>query len=361
MGRAWALPALALVVAVACAGSAPAIVSASASAQPTASRTPTKPPRAKITVAMGAQGSLILLPWDVAKALGYFEDENLDVEFQFYPAAPQAAAALLAGTADFAGNSLDHSIRAQLQGKPTKMVVSFARLPGFALLVRSDQKDKIRSLRDLRGATIAIPSAGSGAHILLTYLLKTQADLEPDKDYRVQAVAASAQAAALDKGEVLAAMAGDPFLTDYTNAGKGFVLVDLRREDDALKVIGGRYQFTGAVTRDDLIQKDPALVQRVVNSLVRADRYIARTRSEEIAAALPATITGSNKDLYVATLEAARQYLSPDGLIDRGSVDNVIKVNLVFGSLYPQLALLKPSDKVDVDALFDMGFVQTVR
>src|SRR3989442_10944402 len=143
MGRAWALAALALVVAVACAGSAPAIVSASASAQPTASRTPTKPPRAKITVAMGAQGSLILLPWDVAKALGYFEDENLDVEFQFYPAAPQAAAALLAGTADFPGNSLGHSIPPPPPGKPTKMVGSFARLPGLPLLVPGAPKEKI--------------------------------------------------------------------------------------------------------------------------------------------------------------------------------------------------------------------------
>src|SRR5712691_6990486 len=124
------------------------VLSTSACAAPAARSTPetathasatpsaTLAPRAHVTVAMGTKGSLILLPWELAKALNYFDEANIDLELQYAPNATQAAAALVAGTADFGGSSLDHSIRAQLQGKPTRMIVSFARLPGVALVAR---------------------------------------------------------------------------------------------------------------------------------------------------------------------------------------------------------------------------------
>lgn len=332
-----------------------------AAAQTAGQAAATKPPRAKVAVAIGSAASLIYLPWDVAKALNYFEDENLDVELQYQSGGTQAATALLAGSVDFAGNSLDHSIRAQLQQKPTKMVVSFARLPGVALVVRSDQKDKIKTFADLKGKTVGATSIGSGTHILLTYLLRTQGGLEPEKDYKFVPVGSSTMAAALDKGDVVAAMNSDPFITQYVNAGKGFVFADLRKEDETSKLLGGVYQFTGAVTRVDVIQQKPDVVQRVVTALVRADRFITATASKDIAAKLPKTVTGEDLDTYVKTLDVAKQYLSKDGITDKAGVQNVIKINTVFGQAYPQQALFTDASKIDVDALFDNSYAQKVK
>ncbi len=347
-------------------GGQPAATSApatSAAVQTAAQQTPapTKPPRAKVAVAIGSAASLIYLPWDVAKALNYFEDENLDVDLQYQSGGTQAATALLSGSVDFSGNSLDHSIRAQLQQKPTKMLVSFARLPGVALVVRSDQKDKIKTFADFKGKTVGATNIGSGTHILLTYLLKTQGNLEPEKDYKFVAVGSSTMAAALDKGDVAAAMNSDPFITQYVNANKGFVFADLRKEDETTKLLGGVYQFTGAVTRVDVIQQKPDVVQRVVNALVRADRFIAATASKDIAARLPKTVTGEDIDTYVKTLDAAKQYLSKDGITDKAGVQNVIKINTVFGQAYPQQALFTDASKIDIDALFDNSYTQKVK
>lgn len=346
----------------ACAGGpgAPAAPAAPA-AQPTtaASAAPTKPPRAKVAVAIGSAASLIYLPWDLAKALGYFEDENLEVDLQYQSGGTQAATALLAGSVDFSGNSLDHSIRAQLQGKPTKMVVSFAKLPGVALVVANSQKDAIKTFADFKGKTVGATSVGSGTHILLTYLLK-QAGLDPDKDYKFSPVGSNTMAAALDKGDVVAAMNSDPFITQYVKVGKGFVFADLRKADETQKLIGGEYQFTGAVTRVDYLQQHPDIVQRVVKALVRANRFIAANKPEDIAAKLPATVTGEDKALYIETVRLGKEYLSGDGIVQKAGVENVIKVNTVFGQAYPQQALFKAGDKIDIDALFDNSYAQKV-
>jgi NitT/TauT family transport system substrate-binding protein len=349
---------LALLVS-ACGGQAP--VSQTSSPTATASAAPTKPARAKITVAVGSAASLIYLPWDLAKALNYFEDENIEVDLQYQSGGTPAANALLSGSVDFSGNSLDHSIRAQLQQKPTKMIVSFARLPGVALVMRADQKDKIKTFADFRGKTVGATSVGSGTHILLTYLLKTQGGLDPDKDYKFAPVGSSTMAAALDKGDVVAAMNSDPFVTAYVNAGKGVIFADLRREDETAKLLGGVYQFTGAVTRTDVLQSKPDVVQRVVNALVRANRFIAANSAKDIAAKLPKTVTGEDVDLYVKALEAGKGYLSKDGVTDKIGVQTVIKINTVFGQAYPQQALFTDASKIDVDALFDNSYAQKVR
>ena len=345
-----------VVITSACAAPAARSTPETTRAAPTPSATPA--PRVHVTVAMGTKGSLILLPWELAKALNYFEEANIDLELQYAANATQAAAALVAGTADLGGSSLDHSIRAQLQGKPTRMIVSFARLPGVALVTRLDRKAQLSSLAALRGTTVGVPGIASGAHVLLTYLLRSQAGLDPDRDYRVQAFATAEFAGALERGDVAAAMITDPLITQIVSSGKAALIVDLRREDETVKVLGGRYQFTGAVARADTLDKNPALVQRVVNVLVRTLRYIARAPASEIAAAMPADLVGSDRQLYVAALDASKQYLSPDGVIDRGSVETVVKVNGVFAESYPQQAPLRSGDRVDVDALFDMRFVR---
>ena len=352
--------ALALLVA-ACGGAgtpAPAGTSAAAASKAQA----TKPPRATVKVSIGSAASLIYLPWDLAKALNYFEDENLDVQLTYASAGTEAATALLSGSVDFTGNSLDHSIKAQIAGKPTKMVVSFAKLPGTALVVRGDLKDTVKTAKDLKGQTVGATSVGSGTHLLLTYLLN-QAGLVQDKDYTFKPCGSGTMAATLDSKGAAACMNSDPFVTSYVSAGKGYVLAggDLRTEKDTTALLGGAYQFTGAVTTQDFISKNPDVVQRVVNALVRADRYIAATPAKDIAAKLPDAVTGTDRDLYVKALDIAKGYYSADGLVDQKGVDNVLKLNVEDCKNNPTLCPnLKPTDQVDSKALYDNSFAQKV-
>jgi sulfonate transport system substrate-binding protein len=321
----------------------------------------TKPSRATVKVSVGSAASLLYLPWDLAKALNYFEDENLDVQLNYASAGTDAATALLSGSVDFTGNSIDHSIKAQVAGKPTKMVVSFAKLPGTGFVVRGDLKDSVKSVKDLRGKTVGGTSVGSGTHLLLTYVMN-QAGLVQDKDYTFKPCGSGTMAATLDAKGADACMNSDPFVTQYVSAGKGFLLKDFRTAKDTTELLGGAYQFTGAVTTQAFIQSNPDVVQRVVNALVKANRYIATNAAKDVAAKLPQSVTGTDVELYVKTLDAGKEYLSADGIIDQKGVENVLKVNIEDCKNNPTLCPnIKVTDQVDAAALYDNSFAQKVK
>jgi NitT/TauT family transport system substrate-binding protein len=354
--RAFAL-ALTTVFAVAACGGSSAPSPSPAGSQAAAS----KPPRATVKVSVGSAASLLYLPWDLAKALNYFEDENLDVQLNYANAGTDAATALLSGSVDFTGNSIDHSIKAQVAGKPTKMVVSFAKLPGTGFVVRGDLKDSVKGVKDLKGKTVGGTSVGSGTHLLLTYVMN-QAGLIQDKDYTFKPCGSGTMAATLDAKGADACMNSDPFVTQYVSAGKGFLLKDYRTAKDTTELLGGAYQFTGAVTTQAFIQSNPDVVQRVVNALVKANRFIATNAAKDVAAKLPQSVTGNDVELYVKTLEAGKEYLSADGLIDQKGVENVLKVNIEDCKNNPTLCPnLKVTDQVDAAALYDNSFAQKVK
>ena len=312
-------------------------------------------------VAIGSAASLNYLSWDLAKALGYFEDENLDVTLNYASSGNDAATALLSGSVDFTGNSMDQSIKAQIAGKPTKMVVAFSRTPGAAIVVRADLKDTVKSLKDLKGKTVGATSQGSGTHVVLTYALN-QAGLIQDKDYTFKPCGSGTMAATLDSKAVDACINSDPFITQYVAANKGFILKDYRTIQDTTELVGGPYQFTGAVTTAEFIQKSPDVVQRVVNALVKTNRFIQATASKDIAAKLPKTVTGEDLDLYVKTLDAAKGYISADGIIDTAGAQNVLKMNVEDCKVNTTLCgNVKPTDSVDVSALYDNSFAQKVK
>ena len=347
-----ALSTAVIVLVAACGGGT--VAPAATTAAPAASQT--KPPRAAVKVAIGSAASLNYLSWDLAKALNYFEDENLDVTLNYAASGNDAATALLSGSVEFTGNSMDQSIKAQIAGKPTKMVVAFSKTPGAAIVVRGDLKDTVKSIKDLKGKTVGATSQGSGTHVVLTYAMN-QAGLIQDKDYTFKPCGSGTMAATLDSKAVDACINSDPFITQYVAAGKGFILKDYRTVKDTTELVGGVYQFTGAVTTADFIQKSPNVVQRVVNALVRTNKYIQATASKDIAAKLPKTVTGEDLDLYIKTLDAAKGYISSDGLVDPLGAQNVLKMNVEDCKSNPTLCgNVKPDDKVDVNALFDNTF-----
>src|SRR2546428_6870222 len=160
MRRGSAIPLAMLLIGAACGGAGTATSPSPSTAATQA--TATKPARVSVKVSVGSAASLLYLPWDLAKALNYFEDENLDVQLNYAAAGTDAATALLSGSVDFTGNSIDHSIKAQIAGKPTKMVVSFAKLPGTGFVVRGASRTAARAGKASKARPVVRTRSGSG-------------------------------------------------------------------------------------------------------------------------------------------------------------------------------------------------------
>ncbi|PYO03424.1 MAG: hypothetical protein DMD91_01075 [Candidatus Rokuibacteriota bacterium] len=301
-----------------------------------------------VTFAYSQIGLLAHLPWSVALGQKYFEEQGLEPKGYNFDTGGKSIAALIGGSADFAANALEHAIKAKVQGKDLVYVFSSTRLPGFGLVVASSQRGEIKSVADLRGKPVGVSGIGVASHVLLDYMLKRNG-VDP-KDVKIIAVGLSTLPPALEGGRIVAGMAGEPFFSRLVAKGTAFSMGNMSSLKETQAILGGEYAFSGAITRPDVIQKRPQIVQKVVTALVKASYFIQTKTPEEIVAAIPQDLVGDHAQ-YVETLKTSREIFAPNGLVTPGGVETVMKV-------LDSFAVFPAGQKVDVASTYDMAFVR---
>ncbi len=301
-----------------------------------------------VTFAYSQIGLLAHLPWSIALGQKYFEEQGLEPKGYNFDTGGKSIAALIGGSADFAANALEHAIKAKVQGKDLVYVFSSTRLPGFGLVVASSQRGEIKSVADLKGKPVGVSGIGVASHVLLDYMLKRNG-VDP-KDVKIIAVGLSTLPPALEGGKIAAGMAGEPFFSRLVAKGTAFSMGNMSTLKETQAILGGEYAFSGAITRPDVIQKRPQVVQKVVTALVKASYFIQTKTPEEIVAAIPQDLVGDRAQ-YVETLKASREIFAPSGLVSPSGVETVMKV-------LDSFAVFPPGQKVDVASTYDMAFVR---
>ncbi len=302
----------------------------------------------KVTVGVGGVALMVYLPTALAKAKGYFAEEGLDVEIlDIKGGGSQAASALIGGSVDFSANAIDHAIKAKVQKKDLIAVHSHVRLPVMGMVVASKYKGEIKSLADLKGRPLGVTSPGSQTHMVLGYLL-AKSGVKAD-DVKIVGAGGSTMPLAIEKDSVHAGMMVDPFFTAFLKQGKGYALVDMFTTKGTVDAMGGEVQGTTLLTRPDVIARRPATVQKMVNALVRANKFIVGSSGEELAKALPKDLSGDLK-LYAESFEHAREAFPPDSLVSREGVARVIETMRVFEAVPAGM-------KIEPESLFDNRYV----
>ncbi|MCB0125450.1 MAG: ABC transporter substrate-binding protein, partial [Caldilineaceae bacterium] len=306
-----------------------------------------------ITIAVGAPHVPVYLNFDLAQALGYFADEGLAVELQYFEGGSDAAAALTSGAVDFSGNAMDHVLEAQMAGADLRMLMNFLDQPCATLIVRSDLADVIRSPADLAGHTVGVTRLGSATHTL-TVFVAANAGVAADAFTAVE-VGSATMPDALRAGQIDVAMGVAPYSTELVNAGEAQVLLDLCQPAAVQAAIGGGMPFTGLLTRADVIADQPDVAQRVVNALVKAQRFITSHSAEEIVAALPTAVIGNDDAAYRQALAATLPAFSQaDGAIDPAGLERLLELHKTFGTI-------TETTQVDQSSLYDNEFVESFR
>src|SRR5690348_8609823 len=159
------IPALAIIatlVVSACGGSATPGAPAATTGASAASAT--QGPPAKVSIMVGGLNKQIYLPNKLTEALGYFKDQNLDVDLIDEPSGKDTTVEVVSGNVDFGSGSYDHTIDIAAAGKSITMVALLLQEPGEFVMVSKQKADTLKSPKDLKGANAGVTSLGSGTH-----------------------------------------------------------------------------------------------------------------------------------------------------------------------------------------------------
>ena len=178
---------------------------------------------APIVVQVGVNGALTEAPFHIAMAKGYFAAEGLDVKFVPFVSAANMIAPLGAGQLDAGGGAPTAGLyNAVARGIEARAVADLGSDPpgyGFQrLIVRTALVgNRYKTLKDLKGMTIACSSQGTTAYVSIASLLK-KAGLKRS-DIKLTYLGYSDQVAALRNGAIDASLMPEPNATLAINTG----------------------------------------------------------------------------------------------------------------------------------------------
>lgn len=274
---------------------------------------------------------LCIIPYEVARADGYFQQEGLQVELVYMRGGQAAMQALVGGAVDYAATSLDVALQAYERGAPIRRFASTGKLPLFALAVAPGSVGKIAALKDLEGRTVGISALGNADHALALFLLKKAgADAQ-----RVQfATMGTNLFEALRQGQVDAGLVQEPALTLILRSG-GKVLVNAMETADAQRYLGGDYEFMGVAVRASEIDARRAEMTALARALQQALQAVQSRSTEDLVKALPREMTiGADTNEMRDILGRYRASLYPTSVqIDRAAADRVAESLKVGGLL----------------------------
>lgn len=277
-----------------------------------------------VALMVGGAEKQIYLPVVLADRLGYFRDAGLDVQILSEPAGVEAADEMLAGAVQGVIGFYDHNIELQSLGKYTESVVQFSRVPGEVELV-SNKYPEIKSITDLKGRHVGVTGFGSSTDFLTQFLI-AQAGLKLSDVTPVPVGAGDTLIAALEKGQIVAAMTTEPTISRLINSGKARVLVDLRTLEATEAALGGPYPAACLYMETSWVEAHRDTVQRLTIALVRALRYIASHSAEDIAKEMPSDYFAGGRALYVSALAAGKDMFTPDGRMPDKGPETVLEV-----------------------------------
>jgi len=304
----------------------------------------------KVRIAVGGKAGVYYLPLSVAERLGYFKEAGLDAEIIDVTSGGRSLQAVVGGSADIGNGNYDHSIQMQAKGQPLKALLQYGRFPGFVLAMMTPKASLYQSPKDLKGLKIGVTSPGSATHFMAAYMLVRSGFNRDDASF-IATGATSTAVAAARRAEIDAIVSSDPMLTLMQEENLVKVVADARTPEGTRAIYGGLYPGGVIYATPDYIEKNPKIVQGVVNAFARALHWIAANSAENIAKLMPEEYSLGNRAVYVKALAASKPMYSTTGQFEPGAAETAYAVLKVFD---PAVA----AATVDLSKTFDDSFVK---
>lgn len=263
-------------------------------------------PKEKTKVSLGMLRLTSSAPLFIAMDKGFFAEEDIEIEPQWFDAAHPIAISTASSKVDVGATGITASLyNMAANGQKLGIVADKGReqkgYSSSALLVTTDNYNAgVKSLKDLKGKRIGITQKGSTFHYMLGRMLETQGMSLNDVEI-VPLSKLSAVMAALESKQIDGCILNEPNITKVQKAGYGKLVVQvgdvipyqtsaifyspdfMKNKDAAVRFMRAynkacNYYYEAAVEK-----KDAKKLEEVVNIVAK---YV-KAPAEDIKAGLP--------------------------------------------------------------------------
>ena len=263
------------------------------------------------------------LPVLVAIANGYFDEERVKVEIVSFKGGSEIRKALIAGEIDFGAQSSAHAGIAQNAGADLRLILATFELSTIDILVRSELKDQIKTLADLKGKKIGVTRFGSLTWVMANKYV-SMAGLDPEKDVTIVEVGSdpAAIASALKAGEIDVYMGWTIITYKMQKEGIAYPLLSILDPTQHSKYVGPICLEAGITTMGSMADNNPDLVCRIVSAIKKALIFIATHTPEEIVDIIlgndvTAEFAALSREDLLGMLQLMMNGFSKDGTISK--------------------------------------------
>ena len=288
-------------------------------------------------IRIGVPGTTISqLTFPVAQKRGFFREEGLEAEI-ISMRGNVPVAALVNGEIDY-NSTVPLVLAAAIRGIPIKVLASYVPGSPYMLVARAE----IKSVKELRGKTIAVGPFGGAPHVIGKMIIKHYG-LDPDKDVKFLAAGGTeSRFVAMKQGFADAAALTSP--SDFLGKKMGFVVLARAFELFSYPAVG----LTASVQK---ITERSDESKRVIRAGIKANRYIRANRDGTIQIMMG--WLKIDKEMATATYESTSKAFSEDGsipeeglrlLIDEAKMSANVQRQVSFNDV-ADLTILKTAQK----------------
>jgi NitT/TauT family transport system substrate-binding protein len=272
----------------------------------------------------------------LAKDLGYFDEQGINVELTAFESGLQSLRGGIAGGLDIVGASSEPIITVISRGAKIRSIFSYAH----RLTVVMAAQENIRRAADLRGKNLGIQDVGAFREVMTRAVLHS-AGLTP-QDVNYVPVASAGYIASLISNKIDTAILHiDQAYMARAKKASLHPLVPLWE-------IMPNYWYGTFSANEELLRKEPDLLSRAVAAIINAHRFMYRNKDRTLE--LASKHTGYPKEVLSPAYDAlAAAKVWP---VNDGMPAEMVEVTI---NKLVEIGLLKENEKPKVDQVVDRG------
>ncbi len=239
--------------------------------------------------------SVFYAPQYVALALGFFEEEGLEIELSTAWGADKGAAALISGAVDVGFFGPEAAVYIYQQGA-SDHIVGFAQLTARdgSFFMTRDMEEEF-TWDNVRGKTIVGARIGGVPQMTLEWVLK-QHGIRPFEDVEIiTSLAFEAAVGAFEAGLGDYIAQFEPALSELETRGRGKIVAALGAE-------AGPVSYTVYDARKSMLERDPDLFLRFAKAIYRGQKWVYSHTAEEVAEVIAEFFPLIDHDILVRSM-----------------------------------------------------------